>query len=63
MIDPEVDRVLEAMRKRNPQLKDPKNKIVILAGDLTVLFMQGVRVGESIAKRKYMLDSKVKRVK
>ncbi len=61
-IDPEIDRVLKHMIKRNPQMEDPKNKIELLAGEITQVFMQGVRVGESIARRRYMMDATIKPV-
>ena len=61
-IDPEIDRVLKHMIRRNPKMEDPKNKIEILAGDITRVFMQGVRVGESVARKRYMMDPTVKPV-
>ena len=61
-IDPEIDRVLKHMIKRNPKMEDPKNKIELLAGEITQVFMQGVRVGESVARKRYLMDSTVKPV-
>lgn len=61
-IDPEIDRVLKHMIRRNPKMEDPKNKIELLAGEITQVFMQGVRVGESIARKRYMMDNTIKPV-
>ena len=43
-------------------MKDPKNKIEMLAGEVTQVFMQGVRVGEAVARKRYMMDPTVKPV-
>ena len=61
-IDPRIDRVIKRMIRRNPEMEDPKNKIEVLAGDITRVFMQGVQVGESIAREKYRMDNTVKPV-
>ncbi len=61
-IDPEIDRVLKHMIRRNPKMNDPKNKIEMLAGEITQVFMQGVRVGESVARKRYMMDPTIKPV-
>lgn len=61
-IHPKIDAVLNRMIRRNPEMEDPKNKITVLAGDITVVFMQGVQVGEEIAREEYMMDPTIKPV-
>tara|TARA_R110000824_G_scaffold267826_1_gene456617 strand:+ start:370 stop:618 length:249 start_codon:yes stop_codon:yes gene_type:complete len=60
-IDPEVDRQLYAIIQRF-EAEDACKVIHMLGGEVTRIFMQGVQIGEAVARRKYLMDPKVKPV-